>query len=93
MLRIKVLIFFCLFGLSCGIKGKPSPPLDPPWIGNGEVRRDFNKNRKNVQQEVQNGDSANVEPLGATAVSPTASESDSDSIEKDQKKPKKKKND
>lgn len=91
MLRIKVLILFCLFSLSCGIKGKPSPPLDPPWIGNGEVRRDFNKNRKNEQPEVQNTDGTKVEPSGTTPASSSVSESDS--LEKDQKKTKKKKND
>lgn len=91
MLRIKTLIIFCLFSLSCGIKGKPSPPLDPPWIGHGEVRRDQNKNHKSSPQEDQiNG--TNKETTSEPAVvSPPAP--GPDSTKKEQNKTKKKKND
>lgn len=33
---------------SCGIKGKPSPPLEPPWIGRGKVEREEKKTRKGL---------------------------------------------
>lgn len=35
---IKTLLFLVLSGffLSCGVKGKPQPPLDPPLLGRGE---------------------------------------------------------
>ncbi len=47
------LALYLLLNLSCGVKGNPLPPLEPPSIGRGkpslakpaEQRRSLNKNK------------------------------------------------
>lgn len=42
------ILLIVLLNFSCGIKGKPSTPLEPPWIGRGSVEREEKKNRKGL---------------------------------------------
>lgn len=40
-----------IFGFGCGIKGKPSPPLDPPWIGSGRVVSPEERRKKTIENK------------------------------------------
>ena len=45
----------CILIAGCGVKGKPLPPLTPPYIGSGQrTNADVRTSDKNVIQIVRN---------------------------------------
>lgn len=44
----------CVFSAGCGVKGKPLPPLTPPYIGSGQrTNADVKNSYKNEIQIVK----------------------------------------
>ena len=45
------LMFLCFFEISCGVKGDPSPPLEPTFIGKGSPAADYQDQRTQKDQQ------------------------------------------
>ena len=51
---IFVAAFFPIFFSGCGVKGKPLPPLTPPYIGSGKQVSQSEVNFPSVSRQKQN---------------------------------------
>ena len=47
-----LLVSFLIF--SCGVKGRPLPPLEPPYIGNGKTIQENENLKKKAAREAKN---------------------------------------
>lgn len=51
MIKVLLAMTLTLFATSCGVKGKPLPPLEPPSIGTGEPQYQNKKDEKKNHQQ------------------------------------------
>jgi hypothetical protein len=52
-----ICLIFLFFAISCGVKGKPLPPLEPPFIGNGKPTQSEANAKKKPSEVKKNEES------------------------------------
>jgi len=63
-IRILLFLLSIIVAQSCGVKGKPLPPLQQPFISSGSYKEDYQnrqKNKKKSQAPTQEQETTNNE--------------------------------